>query len=160
MRRGLIAGTWLLGFFAALMVATIVLFYTLTDVPRPENIALPQVATIQYSDGSTLAQIGDRRTARSCTSTRCPSRSRWAVLAAEDRGFYSEPGVSISGTLRAAFTDLTGGDTQGGSGITQQYVKNAYLNDAQTLVPQAQGTDDRGQAVPRVHARTRSSSST
>ena len=55
------------------------------------------------------------------------------MLAAEDRGFYSEPGVSIKGTSRAALSDLTGGDTQGGSGITQQYVKNAYLNDSRTL---------------------------
>jgi membrane peptidoglycan carboxypeptidase len=54
-------------------------------------------------------------------------------LAAEDRGFYSEPGVSIRGTVRAALTDVTGGDTQGGSGITQQYVKNAYLNNATSL---------------------------
>ena len=35
--------------------------------------------------------------------------------------------------MRAALSDLTGGDTQGGSGITQQYVKNAYLNNARTL---------------------------
>ena len=55
------------------------------------------------------------------------------MLAAEDRSFYSEPGVSIRGTLRAALNDVTGGNTQGGSGITQQYVKNAYLSNAQTL---------------------------
>jgi membrane peptidoglycan carboxypeptidase len=55
-----------------------------------------------------------------------PEHVRWAVLAAEDRNFYTEPGVSIRGTIRAALSDLTGGDTQGGSGITQQYVRNAY----------------------------------
>ena len=62
-----------------------------------------------------------------------PAQVKWDVLAAEDRNYYSEPGVSIKGTLRAALTDLTGGDTQGGSGITQQYVKNAYLTSEQTL---------------------------
>ena len=108
------------------------LFYTLTDVPRPRTLPLPQVATIQYSDGSTLARIGDQdRTIVHLDQV--PEQVRYDVLAAEDRGFYSEPGVSITGTLRAAFTDLTGGDTQGGSGITQQYVKNAYLNDSRTL---------------------------
>ena len=56
-----------------------------------------------------------------------------AVLAAEDRGFYSEHGVSMRGTVRAAVNDIRGGDTQGGSGITQQYVKNAYLNADRTL---------------------------
>jgi membrane peptidoglycan carboxypeptidase len=131
-RRGLVAGTWFLGLIAALMVVTIVLFYTLTDVPRPEQLPLPQVATIEYSDGSTLAKIGsvDRTIVR---LEQVPAAVRWAVLAAEDRGFYSEPGVSVRGTIRAALSDVTGGNTQGGSGITQQYVKNAYLSASQTL---------------------------
>jgi membrane peptidoglycan carboxypeptidase len=131
-RRSMIAGTWLLGAVAALMVATIVMFYMFTDVPRPETLPLPQVATIQYADGSTLARIGsvDRTIVR---LEQVPKNVQWAVLAAEDRNFYSEPGVSIRGTVRAALSDVTGGDTQGGSGITQQYVKNAYLSNAQTL---------------------------
>ena len=62
-----------------------------------------------------------------------PAQVRWDVVAAEDRNFYNEPGVSITGTLRAGLNDLTGGDTQGGSGITQQYVKNAYLSNSRTL---------------------------
>ena len=132
LRRSLIAGTWLLGLIAALMVATIVLFYTLTDVPRPENLALPQKATIQYSDGSTLATIGSvDRTVVPLSDV--PKHVRWSVLAAEDRGFYTEHVVSLKGTLRAALSDVKGGDTQGGSGITQQYVKNAYLTNSQTL---------------------------
>ena len=65
LRRGLIAGTWLLGLVAVLMVAVIVAFYTLTDVPRPETLPLPQVATIQYSDGTTLARIGSQSTSPS-----------------------------------------------------------------------------------------------
>ncbi len=131
-RRAGIIGTWLLGGVALLMVALVVAFYTLTDVPRPSDLPLPQVATILYSDGSVLARIGDQdRTIVSLDQV--PEAVRYDVIAAEDRGFYSEPGVSIKGTLRAAFTDLTGGDTQGGSTITQQYVKNAYLSDSRTL---------------------------
>ncbi len=131
-RRSMIVGTWLLGLVAALLVTTIVLFYTLTDVPRPETLPLPQVATIEYSDGSTIARIGSvDRTIVSLKQV--PKQVQWAVIAAEDRGFYSEPGVSVKGTVRAAWSDLTGGDTQGGSGITQQYVKNAYLTNEQTL---------------------------
>ena len=131
-RRSMILGTWALGFVALVMVVSIALFYALTDVPKPTSLPLPQVATIQYADGSTLARIGpvDRTIV---TLDQVPAHVRWAVLAAEDRGFYSEPGVSITGTLRAALNDLTGGNTQGGSGITQQYVKNAYLTDSQTL---------------------------
>ncbi|MEO9139262.1 MAG: transglycosylase domain-containing protein [Jatrophihabitans sp.] len=132
LRRSMIASTWILGLIAAMMVTAIVLFYTLTDVPRPEDLALPQVATIEYSDGSTLARIGtqDRTIVK---LDQIPADTRWAVLAAEDRSFYDDATVSIRGTVRAAFNDLKGGDTQGGSGITQQYVKNAYLNDSRSL---------------------------
>jgi membrane peptidoglycan carboxypeptidase len=131
-RRFMIGGTWLLGFVAACMVAVIILYFAFTDVRRPESIPLSQVATIQYADGSTIAKIGteDRTLVH---LEQIPAHVRWAVLAAEDRNFYSEPGVSIRGTIRAALSDLTGSSTQGGSGITQQYVKNAYLSDAQTL---------------------------
>jgi membrane peptidoglycan carboxypeptidase len=131
-RRSMIAGTWLLGLIAAGMIAVIVAYFAFTDVPRPETRPLPQVGTIEYSDGTTLARIGteDRTIVH---LEQVPKHVRWAVLAAEDRGFYSEPGVSIRGTVRAALTDLTGGNTQGGSGITQQYVKNAYLNNATSL---------------------------
>jgi membrane peptidoglycan carboxypeptidase len=131
-RRAMIAGTWLLSFIAAGMVSVIVMYYAFTDVPRPEDLPLPQVATIQFADGSTLARVGpvDRTIVH---LEQVPETVRWAVLAAEDRNFYNEPGVSIRGTLRAALSNITGGDTQGGSGITQQYVKNAYLNDERTL---------------------------
>ncbi|SHG30460.1 Membrane carboxypeptidase (penicillin-binding protein) [Jatrophihabitans endophyticus] len=124
-RRVMILSTWALGLVASLMVAAIVLFYTLTDVPRPEDLPRPQVATIQYSDGSTLARIGteDRTNVH---LSQVPEHVRWAVLAAEDRNFYSDSAISIRGTARAALSNISGGDTQGGSGITQQYVKNAY----------------------------------
>ena len=126
-RRFLIGGTWVLGFVALCMVSLIVMYYMFTDVPEPTSLPLPQVATIEYSDGSTLAKVGsvDRYVVK---LEQVPPHVRWAVLAAEDRNFYNEPGVSIRGTVRAALSDLTGGDTQGGSGITQQYVRNAYKN--------------------------------
>jgi membrane peptidoglycan carboxypeptidase len=131
-RRIGITLTWLLGLIAAMMAVAVVLFYTLSDVPQPSDLSVPQVAVVEYSDGSTMARIGsvDRTTV---PLSKVPESVRWAVLSAEDRNFYSEPGVSITGTLRAALHDATGGNTQGGSGITQQYVKNAYLNSEQTL---------------------------
>jgi membrane peptidoglycan carboxypeptidase len=131
-RRFGIIGTWFLGILALFMVTTVVLFYSLSDVPRPETLPLPQVVTITYADGSAMARLGsENRTIVNLKQV--PESVRWAVLAAEDRGFYSEPGVSIKGTIRAALSDVTGGDTQGGSGITQQYAKNAYLSDSRTL---------------------------
>ena len=51
-----------------------------------------------------------------------------AVLAAEDRNFFNEGGISPTGIMRAAFDDITGsgGSLQGGSTITQQFVRNYY----------------------------------
>ena len=50
---------------------------------------------------------------------------RKAVVAVEDRRFWSEPGIDIHGILRAIVSDVTGGATQGASTITEQFVKNA-----------------------------------
>ena len=56
-----------------------------------------------------------------------PVHVRHAVMAAEDRDFYSNPGFSFTGFARAFKNNIFGGDTQGGSTITQQYVKNALV---------------------------------
>jgi penicillin-binding protein 1B len=56
------------------------------------------------------------------------------VLAAEDSGFYINPGVSPTGIARALWVDLRGGEKQqGGSTITQQLVKNVYLSSRRTF---------------------------
>ncbi len=52
-----------------------------------------------------------------------------ATVAIEDRNFYKENGISITGTLRAAFTDVSGGQVQGGSTLTQQLVKQVFFAD-------------------------------
>ncbi len=131
-RIGLLA-TWLLGLFAVLMTVLAVAVYSVAHVPSPEELETNQSAIVQYADGSTMATIdgGENRTI--VALAKVPVHVRDAVIAAEDRGFYSEPGISVKGTLRAAVNDVRGGSTQGGSTITQQYVKNAYLNSDQTL---------------------------
>lgn len=54
-----------------------------------------------------------------------------ATVAIEDKDFYSHPGISVSGMMRAAINNVTGGDTQGASTLTQQLVKNVFFaNDA------------------------------
>ena len=55
------------------------------------------------------------------------------MLAAENRSFYSDPGISPTGITRAALNNVKGGDLQGGSTITQQYVKNAFTNGDRTF---------------------------
>src|SRR3712207_4775844 len=80
-----------------------------------------------------MARLGDEnRTNVALDEVAEPAQQ--AVLAAENRSFYSDPGISFTGIVRATWNNLTGGSTQGGSTITQQYVKNAILrNSDQTL---------------------------
>lgn len=56
-----------------------------------------------------------------------------ALIATEDRNFYQHHGISIRGTMRALFSNLKGGSTQGGSTITQQLIKNFYLSSERTF---------------------------
>ena len=56
-----------------------------------------------------------------------------ALVATEDRNFYSPHGISIRGTARALVSNVTGGRRQGGSTLTQQLVKNFYLSPERTL---------------------------
>lgn len=111
-----------------LPVITFAMAYSITDVPSPGDIRTNQVSTILANDGSELAKIippeGNRV---DIDINQVPVYVRNAVLAAEDRDFYSNPGFSVSGFARAIKNNLFGGDTQGGSTITQQYVKNALV---------------------------------
>jgi membrane peptidoglycan carboxypeptidase len=114
--------------------ALIGIAYARTTIPSPSTLAAEQTTTIYYSDGKTkLATIGDiNRT--DVPLSQVPPWVQHAVLAAEDRHFYSEPGISPTGIIRALLVDLKGGDiSQGGSTITQQYAKNAYLSPRRSL---------------------------
>jgi membrane peptidoglycan carboxypeptidase len=61
------------------------------------------------------------------TSSQIPTVMDNAIIAAEDRHFYTEGGISVSGILRSAYEDLKGGAVlQGGSTLTEEFVKNYY----------------------------------
>ncbi len=63
-----------------------------------------------------------------------PKAMRYAVMSAENKKFETDKGIDPMGIGRALFNMAKGGETQGGSTITQQYVKNAMLNDqSQTM---------------------------
>ncbi|HVT63884.1 MAG TPA: transglycosylase domain-containing protein [Mycobacteriales bacterium] len=111
-----------------------VIAYARTTIPTPSELAAQQSTTIYYSDGTTvLARLGSTNRT-DVKLSEVPVAVQHAVLAAEDRHFYSEPGISPTGIVRALLVDLKGGDiSQGGSTITQQYVKNAYLSPRRTL---------------------------
>jgi membrane peptidoglycan carboxypeptidase len=116
-----------------LPIVTFGMAYLIVDIPKPGDIRTNQVSTILASDGSELAKFVPPEGNRvDVNIDQIPVHIRDAVMAAEDRDFYTNPGFSFSGFLRAFKNNLVGGDLQGGSTITQQYVKNAMVGDARS----------------------------
>ncbi|WP_329248707.1 penicillin-binding protein [Actinoallomurus sp. NBC_01490] len=105
--------------------------YAMVKVPTVNQTSTDQGATVYWNDGSQMMKIGSSRTVVQLNQISKPMQQ--AVVSVEDRNFYHESAVSPTGITRALINDLKGGSTQGGSTITQQYVKNAYLNQEQTI---------------------------
>ncbi|MGY1823623.1 transglycosylase domain-containing protein [Geodermatophilus sp. SYSU D00079] len=131
-RRLKVVGATLAGLLVLLGVFVGVVYAT-TEVPDPDSVQNAQTTVVYYADGTTeMARLGaENRTNVGLDEVSEPARN--AILAAENRSFYSDPGISFTGIVRAAWNNLTGGSTQGGSTITQQYVKNAFLTHDQTF---------------------------
>ncbi|MFD9126864.1 transglycosylase domain-containing protein [Kitasatospora sp. NPDC059571] len=128
---GAAAGSLLLGgaAFAAL--------YLLVPVPDPNAHAVAQSNVYFYADGTTeLARTGAVNR-EDVDLSQIPTDVQHAVVSAEDRTFYRNRGVDLKGMLRAAWNSATGKGIQGGSTITQQYVKNYYLTQDQTFTRKA-----------------------
>ncbi|WP_254898025.1 transglycosylase domain-containing protein [Kitasatospora sp. NA04385] len=114
-----------------LLVATAGVMYATTDIPTDLNsFATQQNNVFYWADGTEMARTG-LVNRQDVPLDQVPDQVQWAVLAAENETFYSDPGISFQGIARAVYRMGSGGDTQGGSTITQQYVKNAYLNQRQ-----------------------------
>jgi membrane peptidoglycan carboxypeptidase len=96
-----------------------------------ETAPLAQRTRILAVDGTQLAVLY-RQNRVNATLEEVPEMTRKAVIATEDARFYSHNGVDIKGTVRAAVENVqAGGVSQGGSTLTQQYVKNALLQAAE-----------------------------
>lgn len=119
-----------LGFFAGSVL--LVFSYFTVQIPDPNSYVTSQATVLTYDDGTEFARIG----AQNRTSVplgKIPLDLRHAVLAAENRNFYSEHAISPTGIIRALFNMARGGGVQGGSTITQQYAKTAFLTPDQTI---------------------------
>ncbi|MFF5095125.1 MULTISPECIES: transglycosylase domain-containing protein [Actinosynnema] len=115
----------------ALALGGLAVAVRVVEIPAPNDFALREASVFLRADGSRITQVGVNR--QPVEFAEIPEMVRLAVLAAEDRSFYDDPGVSVSGVLRAVKNNLGGGELQGGSSITQQYVKNHYLTQERTL---------------------------
>ncbi len=106
--------------------------YFTVNIPNVNSFVNSQATIIQYSNGNEIGRIGsENRTI--VPLAKIPVNVRRAVLAAEDRNFYSERAFSPTGILRAVVNNLRGGALQGGSTITQQYAKTAFLSPERSI---------------------------
>ena len=128
------AGIFLAG-FGFIAGATLFAFAWFTvSIPDPNAYVNSQSTVIQYSNGSEIGRVGTQNR-QILPLAKIPLRLRYAVMAAEDRNFYANRAFSPTGIARALLNNLKSGDLtgEGGSTITQQYAKTAFLSPSRTI---------------------------
>lgn len=127
----------LLAFPAILLglVGVVVFFLVFASVPLPEDIGSATTTLVMDRHGNPYGQLSAEIGRVEIHIEDLPDHVPLSVLAAEDRGFYTHGGVSVTSVLRAAVVNIRERETaQGGSTISQQYVKNAVTGADRTLV--------------------------
>ncbi|MEU6893188.1 transglycosylase domain-containing protein [Streptomyces sp. NPDC046557] len=127
----LVSGT-ILGFFAVI-IAGAGIGIAMVNTPDENKAAQAQNNVFFWADGSQMVATGGSMNRQIVTIDQIPLAMRNAVIAAENESFETDKGVDPMGIARAVVNMAKGGATQGGSTITQQYVKNTYLSSDQTL---------------------------
>jgi len=126
--RAIVRRWWLIA--AALLAAVVVWVAAqfIGNVPLPAAIpTAAQSSTVYADDGTTLALFHGTEDRIIVPLNQISTNLQQAVVAAEDRTFFTDSGFSLRGTLRALWVDIRGGSiTQGGSTITQEYVRGVY----------------------------------
>jgi membrane peptidoglycan carboxypeptidase len=117
----------------AALCAAFIALYLMIDVPQPNDLATAETSVVYYDDGKDVIGRYAEVNREIVSLDQIPDHVQLAVLAAEDRGFYENEGISPAGIVRALWNNITGGETQGASTITQQYARNAYLTQDQTI---------------------------
>lgn len=125
----------LIGGFAILLFLCIsIISIGLPDVRDLDNLAVPESTTIYDREGNILyVNFGNENREYKKLTQISPNLIN-ATIAIEDSQFYHHPGFNIVGFIRAAFTNLTSGSSQGGSTITQQYIKLTFLTSEKSYV--------------------------
>ncbi len=113
--------------FIILILIGIFYTYSQTPIPAASQLATGQASRVYFRDGHTLVGMFGQNDRQTLQPNQIPAMVSNAMVAAEDKHFYDEGGVSPVGIMRAAIADLTSGSVQqGGSTITQQLVRNYY----------------------------------
>ncbi len=119
---------WLVVPLLAVLAGSLVgLVYAFAKVPVLDQVPAAQTTVFLDRRGAEIGTLSPTENRRIVPLSDIPKVMQRAVLAAEDRDFYGHGAISYRGTLRATLANLrNAGVSQGGSTITQQYVKNAY----------------------------------
>lgn len=131
---------WVLGIIGALLALGIGAFaylYATTEIPQPESIAVAENTTVYYADGTTPIGTFSEQNREIIDCSVLPDYVGQAVVASEDRSFYTNRGIDLVGIARAFWNNLTTGSRQGGSTITQQYAERYYLGETTSYLGKA-----------------------
>jgi len=133
-RRKLLRAAIFLGGFGFVAGSTLfALAWFTVDIPDPNAYVNSQATVIQYSNGQEIGRIGAQNR-QILPLAKIPLRLRYAVMAAEDKKFYSNRAFSVTGLISAVADNvLTLGKGRGGSTITQQYAKTAFLTPERSI---------------------------
>ncbi|ANS66477.1 secreted penicillin-binding protein [Streptomyces lincolnensis] len=122
-----------IGFFGS-MVAVAGIAYAMVGVPDIAKTASAQNNVFYWSDNTEMVATGGETNRQNVNLSQIPKAMQYAVISQENKTFYTDSGIDPKGIGRAVFNMARGGQTQGGSTITQQYVKNAMLDDQSQTV--------------------------
>jgi membrane peptidoglycan carboxypeptidase len=126
-----IGGLTVLGMVSA--IAVVVYGYTTTKLPAANAEFNTATTFVYYNDGKSELGSFAIQNRTPLTFDKLPATMQQAAVAAENRTFWTDQGISIRGMIRAAWKIVRGQDVQGGSTITQQYIKILYLNSERTM---------------------------
>jgi penicillin-binding protein 1A len=105
----------------------------LTD-DEPRELPLAQTSIVFAADGSVLTTLHAEQDRTLVPIEQIPKHLQHAAVAIEDARFYAHRGIDLKAVLRALYVNATEGDiVEGGSTITQQYVKNVLTGGERTL---------------------------
>jgi membrane peptidoglycan carboxypeptidase len=115
------------------MVGVFYFAYRATKIPSANSAFQTQTTNVYYAGGKTKIGRFATQNRESIPLADVPKVMQNAMVAAEDRTFWTNKGIDPKGILRAAFSNAKGNSTQGASTITQQYVKILYLTQQRTI---------------------------
>ncbi|MGW8883301.1 transglycosylase domain-containing protein [Streptomyces sp. NPDC055749] len=119
--------------FLGLLMGVAGVAYAMVEKPKVSLAATAQNNVYYWADDTQMVATGGEVNRQVISYAQIPEAMRNAVISAENKTFEDDKGIDPMGIARALFNMAKGGETQGGSTITQQYVKNSMLTQDQTV---------------------------